>query len=195
MLSAIVLAAGQSRRMGTPKTNLPWGKTTVLGKVLGTLLEAGLEEIILVTGAHPVQGIEAFINQGVQQVFNLNYAHGEMLSSFQVGLRAASVKSLAALLVLGDQPQMEVEVVRAVTLEFGQLRPKLLIPSYQMRRGHPWVVSRELWDEIFSLQPPASLRDFLMVHSNEIKYLPVESESILQDLDTPQDYARYQPGK
>jgi molybdenum cofactor cytidylyltransferase len=181
--------------MGAPKINLPWGETTVLGKVLGTLLEAGLEEVILVTGAHPVQGIEAFKNQGVRQVFNPNYAHGEMLSSFQVGLRAASAKSVAALLVLGDQPQMEVKVVRAVTIVFGQLRPKLLIPSYQMRRGHPWVVSRELWGEIFSLQPPASLRNFLQVHNEEIKYLPVEHESILQDLDTPQDYARYQPGK
>jgi molybdenum cofactor cytidylyltransferase len=181
--------------MGTPKINLPWIKTTVLGKVLSTLLEAGLEEIILVVGAHPVQGMEAFVNQGVRQVFNPIFASGEMLSSFQAGLRGASQESLAALLVLGDQPQMEVEVVRTIITAYGQRRPKLLIPSYQMRRGHPWVVSRELWGEILDLQPPASLRDFLQFHVEEIMYLPVERETVLQDLDTPQDYARYQQGK
>jgi molybdenum cofactor cytidylyltransferase len=193
MLTAIVLAAGQSRRMGTPKINLPWGETTVLGKVLGTLLEAGMEEILLVTGAHPVQGLENFAARGVREVFNPDYALGEMLSSFQAGLRAVSPESTAVLLALGDQPQMEIEVVRAVMAAYQLQHPKLLIPSYQMHRGHPWVVSREFWNEILMLEPPATLRDFLRAHTEGVTYLALERDSVLQDLDTPQDYERYRP--
>lgn len=193
MLTAIVLAAGESRRMGTPKINLPWGETTVLGQVLDTLLEAGLEEIILVTGAHPVAGLEDFTARGVKPVHNPDYAAGEMLSSFQVGLRAAAPHSQAALLALSDQPQMEVSVVRAVVAAYLERRPLLLIPSYRMRRGHPGVVDRSLWVEILAMKPPATLRDFLNAHAAEIYYLEVDTETVVQDLDTPEDYARYHP--
>jgi molybdenum cofactor cytidylyltransferase len=193
MITAIVLAAGQSRRMGAPKINLPWGETTVLGQVLGTLLQAGLEEIILVTGAHPVEGLEGFVERGVKAVFNPHHAAGEMLSSFQAGLRAAPKESEAALLALGDQPQMQADVVRAVVEVYRLNRPKLLIPSFQMHRGHPGVVGRSLWEEILAMEPPATLREFLNAHAREIQYLPVVTETVLQDLDTPEDYERYIP--
>jgi molybdenum cofactor cytidylyltransferase len=193
MISGIVLAAGQSRRMGSPKINLPWGKTTVLGQVVGTLLEAGLEEIILVTGPHAVVGADEFVKQGVKLVRNPDYASGEMLSSVQVGLLSTSSESQAALLALGDQPQMELAVVRAVVQSYTVSRPKILIPSYQMRRGHPGLVGRDLWGEILSMKPPATLRVFLDAYAAEIAYLNVLTETVIQDLDTPDDYERYRP--
>jgi len=194
MMTAIVLAAGQSRRMGVPKINLPWGDTTVLGKVLQTLLQAGLDEIILVTGAHPVQGLEGFTEQGVKMVHNPDYASGEMLSSIKAGLRCALEQSEAVLLALGDQPQMELSVVRRVIETYQHTHPAILIPSYQMRRGHPGMVSRSLWKEIIALQPPDTLRVFLNTHASEIQYLEAGTETVLQDLDTPEDYERYRPG-
>jgi molybdenum cofactor cytidylyltransferase len=193
MISAIVLAAGQSRRMGSPKINLPWGKTTVLGQVVGTLLEAGLDEIILVTGAHPVVEVDEFLKQGVKVAYNSDYASGEMLSSFQVGIRAVSNESQAALLALGDQPQMELVVVRAVVQAYAANQPPILVPSYQMRRGHPGVIGRELWGEIVSMKPPATLREFLNAHASEITYMQVETATVIQDLDTPEDYERFRP--
>jgi len=193
MISAIVLAAGQSRRMGSPKINLPWGKMTVLGQVVGTLLEAGLDEIILVTGAQPVVGVDEFVKQGIKLVYNPDCASGEMLSSFQVGLQATAAESQAALLALGDQPQMELAVVRAVMQAYKVSRLPILIPSYQMHRGHPGVMSRVLWGEILSMTPPATLREFLNSHAAEISYLDVATESVIQDLDTPEDYERFRP--
>jgi molybdenum cofactor cytidylyltransferase len=62
-----------------------------------------------------------------------------------------------------------------------------------MRRGHPWLVARALWSEIFELQPPASPRDFLNKHAGEIHYINIDSESILADLDTPEDYQKAHP--
>ncbi len=193
MISAIVLAAGESRRMGSPKINLPWGRQTVLGRVVGTLLEAGLEEIILVMGAQPVVGADEFVKQGVKLAHNPDYASGEMLSSFQVGLQSAAVESQAALLALGDQPQMELAVVRSVVRAYTTRQPRILIPSYQMQRGHPGVVSRELWGEILSMTSPATLRDFFNTHAADISYLDVTAETVIQDLDTPEDYERFRP--
>ena len=129
MHTAIVLAAGQSRRMGAPKLNLTWGETTVLGQVLTTLKKAGLEEVIVVTGTHPVLGLEKFAAQGVRAVFNPDYAQGEMLSSFQAGLRAVSPESTAVLLALGDQPQMEVEVVKKLVEFTASIAQSCLSPA------------------------------------------------------------------
>jgi molybdenum cofactor cytidylyltransferase len=192
-ISAIVLAAGLSRRMGRPKLALRWGETTVLGHVVGTLNAAGLEEIVVVTG-----GGRAIVQQAMQglparEVFNPNFEEDHMLFSLQAGLKELSADCAAALVALGDQPQMRLDVVQALLQAYVQTGAGLVIPSFQMRRGHPWIVARSFWNTIFALQPPATLRDFLSIHANQIAYLPVETDTILRDLDTPEDYAREQP--
>jgi len=67
------------------------------------------------------------------------------------------------------------------------------VPSFQMRRGHPWLVARPLWPEILALKPPESTRDFLAGHAHEIHYVNVDTPSILADLDTPEDYEKSHP--
>jgi molybdenum cofactor cytidylyltransferase len=62
-----------------------------------------------------------------------------------------------------------------------------------MRRGHPWLVARPLWGEILAMMSPQSPRDLLNAHSNEIEYVNVDNPSILQDLDTPEDYLKFKP--
>lgn len=193
MIAAVVLAAGQSRRMGTTKINLPWGKTTVLGAVISTLLEASIEEIVIVTGDHPVQGLPSEILSRIRFVSNPFAQETEMLTSLQVGLRAMKPEITAALVVLGDQPQMETAVVRAILEAHHQRKSPLVVPSFQMRRGHPWLVGRALWEEILTFPPRQTLRDFLNRHAAEIDYLPLKRESILQDLDTPEDYEKFRP--
>ena len=69
----------------------------------------------------------------------------------------------------------------------------MLLPSFQMRRGHPWLVGREFWDELLALQTPATLRDFVRKHAQEIQYLNLDTPTILADLDTPEDYQKFRP--
>jgi molybdenum cofactor cytidylyltransferase len=68
----------------------------------------------------------------------------------------------------------------------------LIIPSFQNRRGHPWLAGRNLWPEILALPPSTSSRQFLDAHAGQIEYITAD-ESILQDLDTPEDYHRQKP--
>ena len=193
MITAIILAAGQSKRMGQPKMLLPWGETSVLGKVIETLQRAGVGEILVIAGAER-EKIERIVAQyGVRSTHNPD--GGEMLSSMQAGLRAArdNASVAAALVCLGDQPQVEEGSVRRVAEAFEAGKSNLVVPSYRMRRGHPWLVARPLWDEILAMSPTESLREFLNRHADEIEYVEVETPSILADLDTYEEYLKSRP--
>jgi molybdenum cofactor cytidylyltransferase len=193
MISAIILAAGQSRRMGQPKMVLPWGQSTVIEHVITTFLEAGTEHIVVVTGGTQELVEKAIEPYPVQKVYNRNYEAGEMLSSLQVGLRLLPNGVQAALIGLGDQPQVQARTVRLVGEAYRASQSQLVVPSFQMRRGHPWLVARSLWSEILALNSPESPRDFLNRHAAEIHYVQVETSSILSDLDTPEDYQKTHP--
>ena len=186
-ISAVILAAGKSIRMGQPKMLMPWGNVTVLGKVIETLRAAGVEDITLVTNSTIALQITKY---ELPIILNDN---GEMLESIQLGLQAQKPSVEATLICLGDQPQVEEGSVKQVCNGFRQSKSRLVVPSHQMRRGHPWLVTRELWGEILQLRAPKSMRDFLNTHKDEILYVECDSPGILQDLDTPADYLKYKP--
>jgi len=202
VIAAVVLAAGRSQRMGTPKINLPWpppadgisppeaGCRTVLGQVVDTLVEAGLDEILIVTGPVPPLEQPHWSSLPVRLIQNPRFAEGEMLSSLQIGLEALPVSTESALVVLGDQPQIQIQVVHTLLQAFEDAPQAIIVPSYRMRRGHPWLLPRRYWAEVLRLVSPLTLRDFLHAHAGDIVHLPVDTPTILQDLDTPADYHR-----
>jgi molybdenum cofactor cytidylyltransferase len=193
-ISAIVLAAGQSKRMGQPKMLLPWENTTVLvGKVIETLQRAEIEDILIVTGGARGEVEKVAAKYNSRFTHNEDYANDEMLASIQIGIQGQKAQSEATLICLGDQPQVEERCVRNVCNVFREKKSNIVVPSYQMRRGHPWLIVRELWDEVLQMRAPESMRDFLNAHKNDIFYVEHESPSTLQDIDTPADYLKYKP--
>lgn len=193
MISAIILAAGESKRMGQPKMLLPWGKTTVLGQVISTFQTAGIEDIVVVLGGARERVEEIVKQYGARSIFNADFANGEMLPSLQRGIEAQSSQTQAMLIGLGDQPQIQEGTVRLVCETFTTMQSKVVAPSYQMRRGHPWLVKRSLWDELLEMRPPQSPRDFLNRHAKEIQYVQVQTSTILADLDTMEEYKKARP--
>lgn len=192
-VAAVVLAAGRSTRMGRPKMVLPWGNTTVIGNVVRVLHQAEISRITVVTGGARIQVEGALSEFEVQLVFNPSFAREEMLVSLQCGLGVLGEEIEAALVVLGDQPQIELEVVQAILGRYRSTRAAFVVPSFRMRRGHPWLVDRQLWRAILELDPNSTLRDLLNMHANQIDYLNVDTPCVLRDLDTPEDYQRERP--
>jgi molybdenum cofactor cytidylyltransferase len=194
--------------MGQPKLLLSWSRTTVLGQIVATFA-AGLstdseadkrietdDKILVVTGGAR-ELVEAEVVRLAEQypvraVYNLEYAHSGMLSSIQVGLAALGPERRAALIGLGDQPQVREETVRHICAAFVQTESPLVIPSFQERRGHPWLVARPLWPEILALPTSTTPRQFLNAHTEQVEYVPADG-SILLDLDTPEDYKAQRP--
>ena len=198
MISAIILAAGESRRMGEQKLLMRWGDVTVIEHIISTFQRAGLEDIVVVTGSHRNE-IEKIVSttsadDSLRCVFNENFSTGEMLASIQCGLRAVAAKgSRATLIALGDQPQVRERTVRRVCDAFHETRSPLIVPSFKMRRGHPWLIGKELWGEFLGLAQQQTPREFLDRHREEIRYVDAEDDSVLADLDTPEEYRAARP--
>ena len=196
MIAAIILAAGKSTRMGQNKLLLPWKNTTVIERVVSVFFKAGIDEIVVVTGGEHGRVEETVLKYSqdhqIRSVYNELYESGEMLSSIQCGLRELMKKATeAAMIGLGDQPQVQESSVRKIRDAYLQAKSPLIVPSFQMRRGHPWFVARSFWDEILQMSPPQTPRDFLNRHAEEIHYVETDMPSILADLDTPEDYRIY----
>jgi len=194
-IAAVVAAAGRSRRMGSPKQLLAWGDSTVIATVAQNLTAAGAAPVLCVVGHRQAEILEALAHTATQTVFNPNYIEGEMLSSYQAGIRTLGGTScIGTLIALGDQPHIPVAIIRQA-LEQAQVTPhKLVIPSYNMRRGHPFYIPRQLWLELLALSGDETLRTLLMRHPDEIVYVNVDSAAILRDMDTPEEYAAVQGG-
>jgi molybdenum cofactor cytidylyltransferase len=179
--------------MGRPKMTLPWGNTTVLGQVLQVLAASGLDEILVVTGADH-EAVEAICDPAaVRTVHNREYASGGMLSSLQLGLLSAPPAADTAMIVLGDQPGIQQEVVETLVRSHNNTGVSLIMPSFQRRRGHPWLVARELWPKLLEMRPPLTPRDFLNARSGIIHYVEVNTPSIVEDIDNPEEYVKFKP--
>jgi molybdenum cofactor cytidylyltransferase len=189
-IGAVVLAAGMSRRMGQPKVLLPWaGRRTIIDHILEQLILARVDHIVAVTGHRHADVAARAAAMGVAAVFNPGYAEGEMLSSLKAGLSALPPQTAAALVVLGDQPRLQPRVVSQVMMAYAEGRGAIIAPSYQMRRGHPILIDRRFWPEILALPLDGSLRALLNTYASEIAYVEVDTDSVLRDVDTPDDYS------
>ena len=193
MIAAVILAAGESKRMGQPKMLLPWGNETVISHIINVFRKAGVEDVRIVTGSMGDKIERTISHLNVKTIYNQDFADGEMLSSIQCGVRALTSQAQAMLIGLGDQPQVQERSVRMVCDAFIESKSNIVVPSYQMRRGHPWLIARPLWDELLKLESPQSPRDLLNTHSENIQYVKVDDPGVLADLDTPDDYQRWLP--
>ncbi len=178
--------------MGAFKLTLPWEGATVIEQVVSTLSSAPLCEIVVVTGHRGEEVQKALENAPIRCVPNPRYETGEMLSSIQAGLAAITEGVDAALVCLGDQPQMEIATVLALLREAEHTGwRRVIIPSYDMRAGHPILLPRLLWMQIMNTSE--SLRSVLRANRDLVDYLALDTPSILADLDTPDDYQQAKP--
>lgn len=189
-VGAVVLAAGLSTRMGKPKLLLPWGGVPMIEHVCRQVLAGGLDRVVVVTGAE-AESIESAVSElPVETVFNPDYAHGEMLSSLQVGLRALGENIDACLIILGDQPEIEHQLIASLLRAYFEGRGQIIVPSYRERHGHPVLIDRAFWPELLALPPSSAPRDVVRAHRGAIYHLVVDTPSVLRDVDTPEDYRR-----
>ncbi|MBX3000021.1 MAG: NTP transferase domain-containing protein [Caldilineaceae bacterium] len=198
-IAAVVAAAGFSQRMGDFKQLLPWGEITVIEAAVTNLLEAGASPIICVVGHRGNEVAAILAYTAAQIVRNPDYAQVEMLRSYQAGIHAllspATVDAedhppAGALLALGDQPHISVAVLRHIIESCKRTPEQILIPSYQMRRGHPVYLPRRLWPDLLALGPNQSLRDLLNAQSQAIAYIDVGTDAIRRDMDYWVEYQR-----
>ncbi len=193
-ISTIILSAGLSTRMKQPKLVLPWGKDTILGTVISAFKDAEVGDIVVVTGGSRELVEQEATKHNAKTVFNPKYENGEMVDSLKAGLaKIMDGNSTATFVALADHPFISSHDIRGMIDLYNKGKAKLIVPSYSMRRAHPWLIDRELWPDVMKIEPPDTMREFVNAHSNLIAYYIVEMSKILEDLDTPEDYERLRP--
>ncbi|MBN1429023.1 MAG: putative selenium-dependent hydroxylase accessory protein YqeC [Anaerolineae bacterium] len=187
-IGAIILAAGSSQRMGQPKMLLPWGSSTIIRTVCERMIDCRLHEVVVVAGEQ-FEAIQRHLaDLPVRVVYNSHHAEGEMLSSLKVGLQTIWHTSGACLIVLGDQPEIETSTFRLVLESYNRGLGRIVAPTYENRRGHPVMIDRTLWPAIAELPPDKVPRDMLQAHESDIHQVAVDTDTILRDIDTQEDY-------
>jgi molybdenum cofactor cytidylyltransferase len=191
MIAAVVLAAGRSVRMGRPKLLLPLADgRSMLAHVVGLLKAGGANPVLVVMSAE--EGVAAETERMEARSVRVEPSlPGGMIGSLQRGLEAlVDTPAEAALILPGDMPFVQPATIRSILDLWLLERPPVLVPSFLNQRGHPVCLARETWADIQALQPPASLRDYVSLRSDEIRYLVVEDAGVLKDVDAPEDYDR-----
>ncbi|NWF91276.1 MAG: molybdenum cofactor cytidylyltransferase [Syntrophaceae bacterium] len=186
-VSAILLAAGESRRMGVDKLSLPWGKKTIFEHCLDTLLRSKVREVIVVLKDRREGRRKDFKDRRVKVVINPEYRKG-MSTSIRKGILAVDPRSHGILIALGDQPLLRTRTINALIDAFARRGKGIVVPSFRGKRGHPVIFHRDFERELRRLRGDVGGRSIIERYSEEVWTLPVKSEGVVKDIDTRKDY-------
>jgi molybdenum cofactor cytidylyltransferase len=187
MIWAIILAAGESRRMGRQKLLLPFGEKTIIETVVGNAVQSKANGVLLVLGSDAERIAQKVKDLPVKASVNPNFRQG-MLSSIQWGFEHLPEDTRAALVMLGDQPFIPGSVISKIIDAYNQTERGIVIPVYNKKRGHPILVDMKYRDEVEQLDPDIGLRALVHNHTEDILEVQVDTPGILRDIDTVEDY-------
>lgn len=193
MIAAVVLAAGGSARLGRPKQLERWGDTTLLGHVVDQVRTYPVDEVWVVLGSDLEAILDGVDLTGCGVIENPEWGDG-MASSLRVGLDALIQKSRAeaALIVIGDQPAIDPDVVSAVLDAYSRSRSPVVIPKYRYTWGNPVVVDRSLWPRLMSLEGDEGAQRLFRAHPEWIEEVWTD-QLPPRDVDTEADLAELRP--
>jgi molybdenum cofactor cytidylyltransferase len=194
MIPAIVLAAGRSSRMGRAKATLPLDAgETFLTRIVRTLRDAGVDDVIVVVG-HDAEAVTAsFARSGLPARFvvNAGYDRGQ-LSSLLAGLAAIDRPGVSAVLVtLVDVPLVSVATVRAVVERYRSSGAVVVRPTSGARHGHPLLIDRSLFSALRAADPAAGAKAVVRAHASRAGDVEIDEEGAFADIDTEGDYRRW----
>jgi molybdenum cofactor cytidylyltransferase len=188
-LEGIILAAGESRRMGYPKPLLKIGDRTFIEHIAGTIL-AVVPRLVIVLGAHSDRVRAAIPHDArITIVENPNYARGQ-LSSLNVGLGAIQPHAAGALVHLGDYPMVRVETFQAMVDSYDETGRPIVIARHNGQRGHPVIFDRAMFSELQSAPEEEGARHVVNADASRVAYIDADDPGINLDLDTPSDLER-----
>ena len=195
MIAGLILAAGESSRMGTDKATLAYRGRTFLEAIVKTLGEGDIDRIVVVLGHH-AEEIQRHVRiEDAQVVINPDYRSGQTLS-LQVGLRTLIADDLEAILLcLVDHPAVSAETVRRLVATFRQSGAPVVIPTYLGRRGHPVLIGREVFDDLLGLASHAGADSVVRRYRPATQFVKVEDEAIVMDVDDLESYRRVTRGE
>jgi len=188
VVAAVVLAAGESTRMGADKPLLMYRGRTFLENIISALREAGIGRVVVVLGHHAEQIQQRVDLSAVEVAVNQDYRHGQT-STLQAGLRVlAANEPEAVVLCLVDHPAIAVDTVQKLIQRFKSTGKPVVIPQLNGKHGHPVLVGREVFDQIAALGPEQGADTLIHQYRPQTEFVEVTDPGILMDVDDPESY-------
>ena len=189
MVWAVILAAGESKRMGEAKLLLPFGEKTIIEAVIDNVIQSKVEKILVVVGSKREEIEQRIKNYSLKVTFNPDFRSG-MLSSVHAGFKSLPEYAQAALVVLGDQPFISTSVINKLVDAYGRTGKGIVLPVYKGERGHPVLIDMKYRSEVENLSPDIGLRGSVYNHPEDILEVEVKSQNVLMDIDYIEDYKK-----
>jgi molybdenum cofactor cytidylyltransferase len=186
-LWAIILAAGESRRMKEPKMLMPYMGKTIIERVVENVLSSDIGRIMVVIGAYHESIAEKISGLQVEYCFNENYKEG-MLSSVICGFRSLPDNAEAAMVFQGDQPFIGPGTINKIIDGYRTTGNGIVIPVHDHKRGHPVLIDFRYKTEIEKLNIDEGLRSLAGKFHDDVAEIEIKAPEILRDIDTKEDY-------
>ncbi|MCZ6776566.1 MAG: nucleotidyltransferase family protein [Ignavibacteria bacterium] len=192
MVAAIVLAAGESGRMGTPKALLRIGGKSFIRHIVDVLNSSEVEKVVVVLGANAEEIKRELAGLDVTVVINQDYSAGQ-LSSLVKGIETVEPFSPDGILLHPvDNPMVSAEVFDALVGKFYETSCLIALPTFKGKRGHPVLFSAKLFGELKKAPPDMGARSVVWSHAAEVVEVETKDEGIICDIDTREDYENLQ---
>jgi molybdenum cofactor cytidylyltransferase len=186
-VSVILLAAGESHRMGKPKLLLSLGDNTILGTTLNNILNSNLDEVIVVLGANAKETKKAVISKAIKTYINPDYKQG-MSTSLICGLKHVSHQAKKVMVALSDQPLIGAKTYNKLIRQSLNSNRGIVVPTYKSRRGNPIIFDICYKEELLKLKGDVGGRELLIQYPDDILEVAVDCEGICINLNTIDDY-------
>jgi|SRR5713226_1768928 len=193
MIVAVVLSAGESSRMGSPKALLSVGEKTFIEQIVSSLKKTKVGQIVVVLG-HNADRLKPKIEPLlVTLVLNPDYSKGQ-LSSLGAAIRSLQTDSAqvdGVLVHLVDHPFIDSALVDKMIDRFFESKRLIVIPTYKGKRGHPVLLSSALFPELLAAPLDQGAKVVVRAHPDETLELETEDQGVVIDVDTPEEYRQY----
>jgi len=194
MISGIILAAGESSRMGSPKALLKIGEKSFVQRIVDVLIASRVLDIVIVLGAD-AEAVQTQLNWFIgKTVINEEWKRGQ-LSSILAGLRAVDQKDLHGVLIWPvDRPLVNEAVIVGMLHQFWTKHKRIVVPVCKGQRGHPVLVGKSLFEDLEKAPLEIGARAILWDHPDEVLEYLTEEEGVVMNIDSREDYQKYVVG-
>ena len=191
MISAVILAAGESRRMGAQnKLLLQIGSEVLIRKFVESVCASAADAVLVVLG-HEAEKIKAVLQDLTVSFVNNTCFEQGMTTSIQSGVKAASTESTGLMICLADLPFAETSDFNRLIQAFTDFRRTesslIIVPVFQGQRGNPVLFSAEFRDKILT-HKGEGCREIVRQYPQSVREVSMENDNLLRDIDTPEDY-------
>jgi molybdenum cofactor cytidylyltransferase len=183
----IILAAGESKRMKSPKMLLPYRGRTFIENVIDSVKVSKVDGVMVVLGSHSDDILKVTGNLSVVHCYNENFVEG-MLSSVKCGFSSLPDGAGTAVVLLGDQPMVSPEIINMLISAYHKSGKGIIIPVHNSERGHPILIDLKYREEVLDLDPEIGLKALSQKFPFDVLEVETDDRGVLTDIDTQEDY-------